>query len=189
MGSPLPQTTPFQKQISNSVWMKGERKMGETGVKNTGKKGINARNLSRATQKSTSRMQRNTSDAHVSSKISCIWHRGSIAPLTRIAIVLLFLRNKKGKCEAPASQGKIIKISSHPAVYQNQKLLLLHLSPSHCYSPMCVFDLGNKWNILMPCSIWGALNFFFIAEQVNRIKKNPVNAVSRKMNTKVLPAV
>lgn len=97
--------------------------MRETGVKNAGEKGRNARNLSRATQRRMSRMQRNASDAHVSSEISFIWHRGTIAPLTSIAIVLLFLRNKKGKCEAPASQGKIIKISSHPAVYRGTRSL------------------------------------------------------------------
>lgn len=101
--------------------MGDKRKMGETGVKNTGEKGRNARNLSRVTQRRTSRMPRNASDAHVSSKISFIWHRGTIALLTRIAIVLLFLGNKKCRCEAWASQGKIIKISSHPAVYRGTR--------------------------------------------------------------------
>lgn len=77
--------------------MGDKRKMGEMGVKNTGEKGRNARNLSRVTQR---RMPRNASDTHVSSKISFIWHGGTIALLTRIAIVLLFLGNKKGRCEA-----------------------------------------------------------------------------------------
>jgi len=108
-------------------------------MKNTGENGTNARNLGGATQRRMSRMRRNASDAHVSSEISFIWHRGTIALLTRIAIVLLFLRNKKGKCEALASQGKIIKIGSHPAVLmRNQKPLVLHLSPSRCYSPTCL---------------------------------------------------
>lgn len=88
--------------------MEDKRKMRGMDVKNTGEEGINVRNLSIATQRRTSRMQRNASDTHVSCEISFIWHRGTIAPLTRIAIVLLFLRNKKGKCEALASQGKII---------------------------------------------------------------------------------
>lgn len=76
--------------------MKDKRNKRETSVKNTGEKVINARNLSRGTQR-LSKMQRNASDAHVSSEISFIWHRGTIALLTRIAIVLLFLKNKKGK--------------------------------------------------------------------------------------------
>lgn len=78
-------------------------------------------------------MQRNVSDTHVSREISFIWHRGTIALLTRIAIVLLFLRNKKGKCEALASQGKIIKISSHPAVQQGMRSL-----PHFTYHPHAV---------------------------------------------------
>lgn len=147
--------------------------MREMGVKNTGEKGINARNLSRATQRRRSRMQRNASDAHVSSEISFIWHRGTIAPLTRIAIVLLFLRNKKGKCEALASQGKIIKISSHPAVYRGTRSLLYFTYRPHAVIHPRVCRLRKQMKYI------GALlylrraeGFFFIAEQVNWIENH-----------------
>lgn len=89
-------------------------------------------------------MQRNVSDAHVSREISFIWHRGTIALLTRIAIVLLFLRNRKGKCEALASQGKIIKITSHPAVQQGMRSLLHFTYRLHVVTHSCICRLRKQ---------------------------------------------
>lgn len=125
-------------------------------------------------------MQRNASDAHVSSEISFIWHRGTIAPLTRIAIVLLFLRNKTGKCEALASQGKII--SSHPVVYRGTRSLSYFTYRSRTVIHPRVCQLRKQMKYIEALLYLRRAEIFLIAEQVNRIENHRVNALSRKMH-------
>lgn len=119
--------------VSNSDMQQNlnrEQKKDERNVcgKNTGEMGINVRNLCRATQRRMSRTQRTASDAHVSSEIPFIWHRGTIALLTRIAIVLLFLRNKSTSFPGKNYEHKF----SSCCLPRNQKL---HLLLGCCYSP------------------------------------------------------
>lgn len=119
-------------------------------------------------------MQRNISDAHVSREISFIWHRGTIALLTRIAIVLLFLRNKKGKCKALASQGKIIKISSHPAVQQGMRSLPHFTYRPHAVTRSRVRRLRKQMKYI-EASLCGELSVFL--QQNNLIESKTIESM------------